>query len=1107
MRLYQKKYTIVLEIFNEWIYVIQFNICKLVIHNTKSNMKRKLLPVLLLVLALITITNAEAKKYLLPSFNSYVITNFTADDGLPQNTVDLVKQTSDGYIWIGTYGGLARYDGVKFIHFNKAITPAFKINHVTVMYEDRFGTSWFGTNGGGIVRFTKHSFSALDAFTSNGKEYIKTIQPIDGNNIIVGTERGGIQKINITNHGEIDSIEPYFKELLPTNILFRTMLQLKQNILYLATDIGLIQIIGGKVKNFTIADGLPNNSITALATDRDGVLWIGTSNGLAKLSNGTFQTFTTTDGLTNNSIRTLFVDVNNTVWIGTDGGGVNRFLRSNGKKQFDALTFDDGLVNNFIRTIFQDSEQNIWIGTRNGLSQLHIRKFELYGKKFGLSDSYVRTVLEDSRKRIWIGTNGSGLNCLDGAAIKIWNKKELPNTFIRALYEDKKGVLWIGSDGGGVIRFDEKEKNGKQFAHYTTDNGLTENYIRAFQEGFDNDLYVATYGGGISRIKGNSIFPLTTKQGLANDNVLAMVRSSTNDIWVGTNGGGINKITSRGIETYNTKDGLSNNFILSLFSDKDGALWIGTNGGGINRFADGKFQTFTTKDGLREDVTLMIIEDDQGFLWIGGNQGISRIRKSEFQEVAGGRLKKFSRIDFGRSDGLQNAEISGVSTPNIIKSSDGKIWFTTVGGLAMVDIAKITDRNNGFPLRIEDIRINDRIFYPDSVLTIEPGYSTIEFHYAALSYISQERIHFRYKLEGFDENWNDAGTRRTAYYTNIPPGTYTFRVSTSNDGGTWSSEEATANIVFKPFFHQTVYFAALIGAGLILLGAGLYAVRTANISRHAKHLRTVVDERTKELVNAKERIEIHLQEVESARDEFSHINERLDTANKEKSDLIGILSHDFKNKVVNLNHFARTINESHFNHAVVQEHSQLMEETTEYMLKLIEDTLSSSALEKGQLVFTKSQIDIVQLTELVVSKNRILVQKKSQTIEFSSTLDHCIVSGSERWLNEAIDNLLNNAGKFSNAHTTIFVSVENIDNTVLIKIRDDGPGLTDEDKKQLFQQFKRLSAQPTGGEISTGLGLAIVKKIVEMHHGKVWAESSLGSGATFVIELPVDRQS
>ena len=1068
-------------------------------------MKRTTYFIILLIISVI-LALAQDKNYELPSFDTYVITNFTADNGLPQNTVDLVKQTANGYLWIGTYAGLARYDGVKFVHFNKSITPAFKINHVAVMYEDTFGTSWFGTNGGGIVRFTKHSFSALDAFESGGKEYIKTILPSEGNDIIVGTERGGIHRINIDLDGNISGIEPFLEQQLPKNILFRTMVHPKQKPMYLATDVGLILVEGNNVQTLTTSNGLPNNSITALAEDHDGALWIGTSNGLAKMADGKIQSFTTADGLTNNAIRTLFVDIDNTVWIGTDGGGLNRFLRTHDKKQFDALTFEDGLVNNFIRTIYQDNEQNIWIGTRNGLSQLHIRKFELYGKKFGLSDTYVRTVFEDSHKRIWVGTNGSGLNCLEGKTVKILNEKELPNKFIRALYEDKNGALWIGTDGGGVIRYDENKKPGQQFTRYNSDNGLTENYIRAFQEGFDNDLYVATYGGGISRIKGDSIIPLTTKQGLANDNILAMVKSDKNEIWVGTNGGGINRITPKGIGTYTVKDGLSNNFILSMFVDKSGALWVGTNGGGINRFADGTFQTFTTKNGLREDVTLMIIEDDKGYMWIGGNQGIARIPKSEFQKIAEGTLKKFSRIDFGRSDGLQNAEISGVSSPSIIKSSDGKIWFTTVGGLAMVDTARIVDRYNKFPLHVEEVRINDQTFYPDSTLVIEPGYSSVEFHYTALSYVSPERIRFRYTLEGFDANWNDAGTRRTAYYTNIPPGEYTFRVSSSIDGGTWSEEEATAEIVFEPFFRQTMYFGLLVGVGLVLLGAGLYAVRTANISRHAKHLKTVVEDRTKELVNTKEKIEQHLRDVESARDELSQINTRLDKANKEKSDLLSILSHDFKNKVVNLNQFANAINDNQNDQLVVQEHAQLMEQTTQYMLKLIEDTLSSSALEKGELVFTKSRIDIVQLTELVVLKNRIQMQQKSQIIDFSTTAEKCVVSGSERWLNEAIDNLVNNAGKFSDANTTISVSVEVYEMTALIKIRDQGPGLTEEDKKQLFQQFKRLSAQPTGGEISTGLGLAIVKKIVEMHNGKVWAESTTGSGSTFVIELPVYRQ-
>jgi signal transduction histidine kinase len=318
-------------------------------------------------------------------------------------------------------------------------------------------------------------------------------------------------------------------------------------------------------------------------------------------------------------------------------------------------------------------------------------------------------------------------------------------------------------------------------------------------------------------------------------------------------------------------------------------------------------------------------------------------------------------------------------------------------------------------------------------------------------------------------------------------------------------EEATAEIIFEPFFHQTPYFIILIGVGLIFIGAGLYAFRTANISRHAKHLKKVVDERTKELRDAKDKIEQHLQDVESARDELSRINVRLDKANKEKSDLLGILSHDFKNKLINLNHFAQTINESNDNEATVQEHAHSMKQTTEYMLKLIEDTLSSSALEKGELVITKDCIDIVQLTELVVLKNRIQMQQKKQTIEFKSSIEQCIIIGSERWLNEAIDNLINNAGKFSGSNTTISVTVETNETTALIKIQDQGPGLTEDDKRQLFQQFKRLSAQPTGGEISTGLGLAIVKKIVEMHNGKVSAESVPGNGSTFVIELPVYR--
>lgn len=1040
-----------------------------------------------------------------PPFGSYVVTNFTSDNGLPQNTVDLITQTSDGYLWIGTYAGLARYDGIRFIHFNKSITPAFRINHVTSLVEDKNGAVWIGTNGGGIVRYANHLFSSVSGLDTDEKAFVKTMLYAGVDDILAGSERGGIQKLVTDDEGNLLSVTPFTTADLPRSFLLRTMVRDQKGRVLVATDIGLIIIENGVSRTMTTANGLPNNSITALAVDQSGVIWAGTQNGLARIEGTAVRTFTTADGMTTNAIRTLFVDKDNTLWIGTDGGGLNRYI-STGKRPFDALTTDDGLVNNFIRTIFQDSENSIWIGTRNGMSQLHLRKFELFGKRQGLSDSYVRTVLEDSRRRIWTGTNGNGLNRLDSSGVKVWNtEKELPNKFIRALFEDGDGIIWIGTDGDGIVRFNERARPGSQFTRLTTANGLTENYIRAIQPGFRREVWVATYGGGISRIAADSIIPLTQKEGLANDNVLAMVRDKKDIMWVGTNGGGINKVTPKGITAITTKDGLSNNFILSIYVDKDGVVWAGTNGGGINRIEGKNISVFTTAHGLREDVTLMIMEDNNGFLWIGGNQGITRVKKSDFTAVIEGRLKKLPKIDFGSSDGLQNAEISGVSAPCIIRSADGKIWFTTVGGLACVNPDKVNEESVIMPIHIEEVRTNDRAFVPDTVITLSAGTPAVEFHYTSVSFIAPERIRFRYKLDGFDEDWTDAGTRRTAYYTNLPPGRYTFTVSTSIDDGTWSSQSAKAEIVLTPFFYQTPYFFMLTAFGLVMIGAGLYAFRTANVHRHAKHLKSVVDERTKDLLSAKDRIEVHLKEVEAARDELSRSNSRLDKANKEKSDLLGILSHDFKNKVVNLNHFAHAINQEDQEAAIVKEHANLMEQTTNYMLRLIEDTLSSSALEKGQLVFTKGRVDIVQLTELVVLKNRIQLQQKSQTIEFSSNADACIVSGSERWLNEAIDNLVNNASKFSQPGTSISVRLVKQEMTVRILVKDMGPGLTEEDKKNLFQQFKRLSAQPTGGEISTGLGLAIVQKITEMHNGSVWAESENGLGSTFIIELPVYR--
>ncbi len=295
---------------------------------------------------------------------------------------------------------------------------------------------------------------------------------------------------------------------------------------------------------------------------------------------------------------------------------------------------------------------------------------------------------------------------------------------------------------------------------------------------------------------------------------------------------------------------------------------------------------------------------------------------------------------------------------------------------------------------------------------------------------------------------------------------------------------------------------------LIFLGAGAYAIRATQIRNRAKHLTLLVEERTKDLRQAKEHIEQALTETENARIELANTNTRLDKANKEKSDLLGILSHDLKNKVVSLKNYTDAMKEQVEKNSSINEFAPLLEQTTLYMLKLIDDTLSSAALEQGQLLFTSTALDVVSLVELVTMRNRILMQKKNQTINFEARFtEECTVLADERWLNEAIDNIINNASKFSQPGTEVNVFVEKNESIVRIIVKDQGPGFTEEDKTHLFKQFKRLSAQPTGGEVSTGLGLAIVKKIIDMHNGKSIVESVQGIGTKFIIELPIIPQS
>src|SRR5262249_18473558 len=318
------------------------------------------------------------------------------------------------------------------------------------------------------------------------------------------------------------------------------------------------------------------------------------------------------------------------------------------------------------------------------------------------------------------------------------------------------------------------------------------------------------------------------REGLKDTTVLAIREDGRGDLWLGTEGGGLYRFSEGRFQAFTTRDGLSDDTILSLYEDADGCLWIGTDGGGLNRYRDGKFTRVTRRQGLFDDVQYAILEDGRGDLWMSCSRGIFRTRRSELEDVADGRRRSVTSTAFGRADGMRSAECSGFTQPAAWKSKDGRLWFPTIDGAVVIDPDRIRSNGEPPPVVIEEATVDHRALASGKDgLRAPPGRGDLEIHYTGLSFIDPERVQFRYKLEGFDLDWIDAGSRRVAYYTNIPPGSYQFRVIACNNDGVWNQTGAGLEFTLTPHFYQTRWFYTLGGIALALAVFGAGRVRAA----------------------------------------------------------------------------------------------------------------------------------------------------------------------------------------------------------------------------------------------------------------------------------------
>ena len=478
----------------------------------------------------------------------------------------------------------------------------------------------------------------------------------------------------------------------------------------------------------------------------------------------------------------------------------------------------------------------MWIGTESGgVNLLKDTKFTTYTVKNGLSNDLVKSIYEDHQGNTWIGTDGGGLNLLRNGKLNVYTTRDgLSSNVVLSLFSDNTGNLWIGTPDG-LNRF-----NQGKFAVYTSADGLANNDVRSIYLDRSGNLWIGTRGG-LTRMKNGVFKTFTEVDGLPNDLITTLYEDTRGNLWIGTFGG-LGKLTNEEFTSFTTRDGLSSDVVISLHEDSDGTLWIGTNGGGLNRMKDGKFTAYTTSNGLLDDVVYRILEDGQNNLWLSCRKGIFHISKKELDEFAKGMIASIAPVAYGTADGMMTRECSGGGDPAGWKGSNGTLWFPTIKGVATIDPERMKTNSHAPPVVVEQIVIDDKSFAPSERLELPAGTTRLDLYYTAPSFVAPEKVRFKYKLEGFDNDWIDSGTRRIAYYTNLRPGTYTFRVIASNNDGVWNQTGAAFGFYLKPYFYQTYWFYAICLVALIMLAWLLFRLRVRGMQ---KQFGAVLAERTR----------------------------------------------------------------------------------------------------------------------------------------------------------------------------------------------------------------------------------------------------------------------
>lgn len=1048
------------------------------------------------------------------------------NDGLLNNRVSAVYEDSRGFIWVGTYSGLHKYDGIGFkVYSSNHDISSLNDNYIGTIFEDSQKQLWIGT-GSGVAKYNR--------------------------------ETDDFQRFNLSPDTAIIGGE---------GNLVNTILEDQSGILWVSNLTSGLFFFDRDRQEFS---GYKNDEITninAIAAGEKNFLWIATSDlGLIKLNtkNGNTEYFqhNSTDrfSISSNNIKTVNIDLDGNLWAGGRGSGLNRMIVNGDKVSFVRYLNEPAnphsLYNNNIYKLYVDPQGNLWSCNENGGLHLYDKTNDFFYRYLheeenptSLAHNSIWTVFQDSQSRYWVGTAQSGLNLADPIASKFahyyknpLNPKGLSNDIIRDFSETKSGNIWIATDGGGLNYFDRTTESFKTFKNEPKNpHSLSSDAVISLNEDAQGKLWVGTWAGGLNILqdekKGifisfnewikNHTYPIRNvfdvhfdqkyiwvaalEEGLYRyekntgelrifqkcDNQancissnwpLRIFEDSKSNLWIGTHSG-LNvlkpedKATGK-FKVYqrNASDphSLPSNSIRQIMEDRNQNIWIVTDRG-LSKYIpeEDKFITFNKADGLPVNEINSIVEDDMGFLWIGTIMGISK-----FDPVN----KVFSNYD--KHDGLQGNEFSRYA---VLKTREGELLFGGMNGFNLFHPEKLfvnphvpqvylTDLrlfNKSVNFKAADSPLQKHISVTDT-LTLSYKENVLSLDFVALNYTNAEQNEYAYILEGFETEWNYVGYQRNATYTNLNPGTYTFRVKAANSDGIWNEAGTSLVLVITPPFWQTAWFYILATLLICALLTTVYKLRINAIQNQKKELKRIVEERTTML---------------------KHSNAQLTQHINEKDKLFSIIGHDLRNPFVSIIGYMEMLEEE-FESAQNTEHLK----NIKYLLNVSRNTHN---LLENLLQWASKKTKVYEVKPEVINMEKLMdtaiamaspqaVYKNINLVKTSS--DNISIHADKNMILTVLRNLISNAIKFSQPNSTIEIGVLEKSEDVITSVRDNGTGM---EKSILDKLFSKADTQKSGtmGEFGTGLGLVLCQELIQKHDGKIWAESTPGIGSTFYFSL------